>query len=132
MAKTVAERSSYLEILSSRFDAAVEEVAQLWSENERLRGQLHEASVESARHREEQGHHRKQLEEARLGWREQERVNNDLRQELALVRQRLDDHLKRVELWDTRRWGLIVSVALAVFGVAASFTSGLLLATLRK
>ena len=51
--------------------------------------------------------------------------------DLALSRQRLDDHLKRVELWDTRRWGLIVAVTLAVFGVAMSFASGLLLATLR-
>ena len=51
--------------------------------------------------------------------------------EVAVLRQRLDDHLKRVELWDTRRWGLVVAVALAVLGSALSFASGLLLVTLR-
>jgi chromosome segregation ATPase len=56
----------------------------------------------------------------------------DLRQELALVRQRLDEHLKRVELWDSRRWGFIIAIAVALFGASASYTSGLIIASLRK
>jgi len=53
---------------------------------------------------------------------------SSLRQENALLRQRLDDHLKRVELWDNRRWGLIVLMA----GALLSLASGLIVTLARK
>ncbi|HET6573224.1 MAG TPA: hypothetical protein VFG68_06455 [Fimbriiglobus sp.] len=52
----------------------------------------------------------------------------DLRQEIALLRQRLDDHLKRVEEWDRRRWmlyGLLI-------GAILSFVANLIVALVRK
>ncbi len=48
--------------------------------------------------------------------------------EQALLRQRLDDHLKRVEAWDNRRWGLIVLMA----GALLSLASGLIVTLARK
>jgi hypothetical protein len=132
VAKTVAELASYLDILSNRFEAAADEIAQLWAENERLREQNHQASVEAAKQREELAHLRKAQEELRTASRDQDRTTAELRQELALVRQRLDDHLTRVELWDSRRWGFIFAIAVALFSASATFTSGLIIASFRK
>lgn len=56
----------------------------------------------------------------------------DIRQEIALLRQRLDDHLKRIETWDTRRWGLIAALVVALFGAALSLASGLIVTLARK
>ena len=56
----------------------------------------------------------------------------DLRQENAVVRQRLDDHLKRVEQWDTRRWGLVIAVLIAIFTTALSFASGFAISVLAR
>ena len=46
----------------------------------------------------------------------------------ALLSQRLDDHLKRVEIWDARRWSLIVLQIGAVFSLA----SGLIVTLAKK
>ena len=48
--------------------------------------------------------------------------------ENALLRQKLDDHLKRVELWDGRLWGLIVLLV----GAALSLASGLIVTLARN
>lgn len=41
----------------------------------------------------------------------------NLGQQIALIAQRLDDHVKRIELWDNRRWGLIVLLIGAIFSL---------------
>jgi len=46
-------------------------------------------------------------------------VNADLRQESAVTRQQLAEHLKRVEVWDARRWPL-VAVLLPASGLAVA------------
>ena len=51
-----------------------------------------------------------------------------LRQENAVLRQRLDDHLKRVETWSARLWAL-VSV---LIGAVLSLASGLIVTLVRK
>jgi hypothetical protein len=51
-----------------------------------------------------------------------------LRQENALLRQRVEDHLKHVEEWDRRRWGLIV----LLIGTILSLASGLIVTLARK
>ncbi len=42
-----------------------------------------------------------------------------LRQENALLRQKLDDHIKRLETWATRAWGLVPVLIGAVLSLAA-------------
>lgn len=46
----------------------------------------------------------------------------NLRIEVAVLRQKVDDHIKQVELWDSRRWGLIV----VLIGAVLSLASGLI------
>ena len=52
----------------------------------------------------------------------------ELRQDNALLRQRLDEHLKRVEKWDTRFWGLIV----VLVGALLSLSAGLIVVLVKK
>ena len=52
----------------------------------------------------------------------------ELRQDNALLRQRLDEHLKRVEKWDTRFWGLIVILV----GALLSLSAGLIVVLVKK
>jgi hypothetical protein len=51
-----------------------------------------------------------------------------LRQENAVLRQRIDDHLKRYELWEARRWGFVM----ALVGAVLSLASGLIVTLARK
>ena len=51
-----------------------------------------------------------------------------LRQDNALLRQRLDEHLTRVEKWDTRFWGLIV----VLVGALLSLSAGLIVVLVKK
>lgn len=53
---------------------------------------------------------------------------NDLRRDIDLLRQRFDDHLKRTEEWDRRRWGL----AGLVGGAILSFAANLVVAWVRR
>lgn len=53
---------------------------------------------------------------------------HELRRDVDLLKQRLEDHLKRVETWDSRRWALIVLLA----GALLSLASGLVLLLLRR
>ena len=52
----------------------------------------------------------------------------DLRQENALTRQQLAEHLKRVEVWDARRWALVAVLMAALLSLA----SGLVVALARR
>ncbi len=68
------------------------------------------------------------VEDGRPVHRDVERGLADVRQEVAILRQRLDDHLKRVEEWDRRRWmlyGLLI-------GAILSFVANLVVALVRK
>ena len=52
----------------------------------------------------------------------------ELQKDNALLRQRLDEHLKRVEKWDTRFWGLIV----VLVGALLSLSAGLIVVLVKK
>ena len=52
----------------------------------------------------------------------------EMQKETALLRQRLDEHLKRVEKWDTRFWGLIV----VLVGALLSLSAGLIVVLVKK
>ena len=61
--------------------------------------------------------------------------NTDLRRELgetrvelAVLRQQLQDHIKRADLADSRRWGLIILALGAIFSLA----TGLIVTLARK
>lgn len=71
---------------------------------------------------------KKSLNDATESNRELESKLTESRQELAILKQRLDDHLERVEAWDNRRWGLIVLMA----GALLSLASGLIVTLARK
>lgn len=63
---------------------------------------------------------------ARLDRKDQEVA--DLRQENALLRQQLDDHLKRAEVWAGRLWTLVT----VLVGALLTLASGLIVALNRK
>ncbi|MBX9580771.1 MAG: hypothetical protein K2X87_10730 [Gemmataceae bacterium] len=70
---------------------------------------------------------RERDEERALG-RERDRVNAELRQEVALHRQQLQDHLKRVEVWSGRLWALVA----VLVGAVMSLAGGLIIALAKK
>lgn len=47
--------------------------------------------------------------------------------DVVLLRQRLDDHLKRYEQWEARRWALVM----ALIGAVLSLASGLIVTLAR-
>ena len=51
-----------------------------------------------------------------------------LRQQFALMEQKLDEHIKRTELWDSRRWALILLLS----GAILSLASGLIVSLSRR
>ena len=57
-----------------------------------------------------------------------QRETAELRQENAILKQQLQDHIKQVELWDNRRWSLIV----LLIGAVLSLASGLIATLARK
>lgn len=70
----------------------------------------------------------RQLDEERALGRERDRQLEAVRTENALLRQRLDDHLKRTETTDARRWtlaGLLIAATL-------SFAGNIAVALIRK
>lgn len=71
---------------------------------------------------------RKQLDEERAAGRERDETIAELRQENALLKQRLDDHLKRVETWAARLWTLVA----VLVGAVLSLASGLIVTLARK
>lgn len=52
----------------------------------------------------------------------------ELEKENALLKQRLDDHIKRLETWSGRLWGFIM----LLIGAVLSLASGLIVTLARK
>lgn len=59
---------------------------------------------------------------------EERKARTSLEKENAVLKQLLQDHIKRVEVWDGRRWGLIVLLV----GAVLSLSSGLVISLARK
>lgn len=128
MAKTIAELSALCDALSSRLETSRQEVTDLWAANEKLGEQLQTAREEAARSREEASHTRRHLDEAREAVRTHERAIADVRQENAVLRQQLQDHISQYQEWDRRRWALIMLLV----GTVLSLAAGLIVTLAKK
>ena len=98
-----------------------DEVDELRNLIERSEPQLRAWREEAIRFRIESDALRKQLDDALV-------VLRDTELQLALVRQKIDDHLKRMDVWGGRFWGLVV----ILIGAVMSLASGLIAALARK
>ena len=56
------------------------------------------------------------------------RESAEARQETAVLKQQLQDHIKRTDLADSRRWGLVV----LLLGAVLSLASGLIVTLAKK
>lgn len=128
MAKTIAELSSLLGFLSQTLENTQKDSKELASGIQRLVDALNTARVEAVEQRSVAEHLRRELDQERALGRERDRLLTEVRQENALLRQRLDDHLKRVETWSGRLWAL-VSV---LIGAVLSLASGLIVTLAKK
>lgn len=59
---------------------------------------------------------------------EERKARTSLEKENAVLKQQLQDHIKQVEVWDGRRWGLFVLLV----GAVLSLSSGLVISLSRK
>ena len=73
-------------------------------------------------------HTRRDVDDATSGIKEGEISANEIRQELALLRQRLEDHLKRMDVWGSRLWAFV----LALIGAVLSLAAGLIVTLAKK
>jgi chromosome segregation ATPase len=71
---------------------------------------------------------KKALEDETNAKRDAETKVMGIQNEASLLKQRLDDHLKRMEVWSGRLWGLIV----LLIGAVLSLSSGLIVTLVRK
>jgi uncharacterized protein YlxW (UPF0749 family) len=55
-----------------------------------------------------------------------------LETEVSALKQQLQDHIKHTDTSDSRRWGLVVALVVALFGAVCSLASGLIVALARK
>jgi hypothetical protein len=76
----------------------------------------------------ELGQLQKQLDEERAAGRERDRQVSELRQENAVLKQLVQDHIAQYQEWDRRRWSLILALVGAVFTLA----SGLIVTLAKK
>lgn len=108
--------------------------------------QIRDLSTELVILRERDAAHRREIEELKTHYRHEtlrreaadEKPQGDvaelksetahLRQENAVLKQQLQDHIKQVEVWDGRRWGLFVLLV----GAVLSLSSGLVISLSRK
>jgi uncharacterized coiled-coil DUF342 family protein len=127
VAKTIAELSGVCETLNVRLETARQEISDLWAAHARFSEQLQACREEAARDRAEAVRSREQseqarrlLDEAREAIRAQEKAHAELRQENAVLRQQLADHIKQVEVGDSRRWGLFVLLITATLSLLAT------------
>ena len=58
-----------------------------------------------------------ELAEAKKDQKASESVMADLRRDLAVATQRLDEHVKRTDAWDGRRWGLFSNLVTFILGL---------------
>ena len=70
----------------------------------------------------------KLLEEERLATKSMERELAELRQQNALLLQRIDEQQKRLEKWDTRLWGVVA----ITIGAALSLAAALIVALVKR
>ena len=97
---TIAEVSARCDVLEERSTTRHAEIKELFKDDEKLLDEIKTLRVDVT----------------------------EMQKETALLRQRLDEHLKRVEKWDTRFWGLIV----VLVGALLSLSAGLIVVLVKK
>ena len=97
---TIAEVSARCDVLEERSTTRHAEIKELFKDDEKLLDEIKSLRVDVT----------------------------EMQKETALLRQRLDEHLKRVEKWDTRFWGLIVVLMSALLSLSA----GLIVVLVKK
>ena len=119
MAKSPAEQfrdlSVQIGVLQEQDNTLQAQLAELKG---KLRTEYEERRASELKHQDEMTQLRRELAEAR--------------QENAVLKQQLQDHIKNTELSVTRRWALIVGVIITLLGAALSLASGLIVALTRK
>ena len=95
---------------------------------EQLREQVNELATNQAVNNAREASIERDVAEVKGLLEKQRNDVTELRQDNALLRQRLDEHLKRVEKWDTRFWGLIV----VLVGALLSLSAGLIVVLVKK
>jgi hypothetical protein len=135
MAKSAAEQIAELRkemselretnaVLLTRLEVFVKDFENLQTERKAEAAERQE----NARLRQEAAETRKLLEDERARGRERDRENNDIRAQLAALRQRSDDDTRRAEAWTNRIWGFFV----VLIGAILSLASGLIVTLARK
>jgi chromosome segregation ATPase len=128
VARTLAQLSAESDLLGQKLAATEQGLRDLWAAVEGLTEQVQTAREDAAVHREQLAQVRRELDDERARGRDRDQALAELRQENALLRQRLDDHLKRVDTWSARAWSLIVLLIGTVFSLA----SGLIVTLAKK
>ena len=90
--------------------------------------QVRELALEVRALREHDDYQEREIRRLRDQGEEEQQARAALEREVAVLRQQLQDHVKQVELWDNRRWNLIVLLVSTVFSLA----SGLIVTLARK
>jgi hypothetical protein len=94
-------------------------------ENEDLR---HELALELRSLKERDATRERDVARLRDDLTEERNARAAIEKENAILKQQLQDHIKQVELWDNRRWSLIV----LLIGTILSLASGLIVTLARK
>ncbi len=97
---TIAEISARCDVLEERSTTRHAEIKELFNDDEKLLEEIKTLRVDLT----------------------------EVQKDNALLRQRLDEHLTRVEKWDTRFWGLIV----VLVGALLSLSAGLIVVLVKK
>jgi hypothetical protein len=93
--------------------------------------QVRELALEVRVLREHDDYQEREIRRLRDQAEEEQQAQVALEREVAVLRQQLHDHLKQVELRDSRRWSLIVALTGVLVGAVLSLASGLIV-TLAK
>jgi chromosome segregation ATPase len=125
VARTLAQISAYADLIDQRLKTVEAESGELWAADGRFAEALRSALHDAVRRDEQLAHVRRELDAERELGRERDRAIAELRQENALLRQQLHDHLKRVEVWSGRLWTLVTVLVGAVLTLAAGLITTL-------
>jgi len=135
MAKTIADVSAFTDVIYERLESTrqgLEDEQDLGRERDKLIAELR-AAIAILGHRldaksEGEAVTTRALTELKG---QVDKLREELaasKQENALLRQQPQDHMKQVEVWDNRRWGLFV----LLIGAVLSLASGLIVTLARK
>jgi hypothetical protein len=132
LVKTVAEQAATLAHIerATRLlqDTSEEHVDSTGEAIHQLRLELRVHAERDSRREREIAELRATIEREREERAKEREARSALERENAALKQQLQDHIKQVELWDSRRWGLFVLLV----GTVLSLASGLIVTLAKK